>query len=65
VVAVAWIGAVHDRDRAPCRAGHAAGGKVDPELVVGEVPLGRDRGLDLDPRVDAGGVQADSSGPVP
>src|SRR5215218_458106 len=63
VVAVARIGVVHDRGGAPCGTGDAAGGKVELELVVGEVSLGRDRGLDLDPWVDAGGVQAGQQRP--
>jgi hypothetical protein len=42
VVAVAWVGVVDDRGGAPCRAGDRAPVKVDPELVLGEVPSGRD-----------------------
>jgi hypothetical protein len=65
VVAVARIGVVDDRGGALSGASDGARYKVDPELVLGEVPLGRDRSLDLDAWVDAGGVQLASSGPVP
>ena len=63
VVAVVWIGVVDDRGGVLGGAGDGAGGKVDLELVFGEVSLGCDRGLDLDPRVDAGGVQAGQQRP--
>src|SRR5215216_3088211 len=49
VVTVAWIGVVDDRGGALGGAGDRAQGEVDLELVLGEVPAGRDRGLDLDP----------------
>ena len=52
-------------DRAPCRARHGAGAKVDPELVLGEVPCRCDRGLHLDPWVDTRGMQACQQRPLP
>jgi len=63
VVAVAWIGVVDDRGGALGGAGDRAQGKVELELVLGEVPFGCDRGLDLDLRVDPGGVQAGQQWP--
>src|SRR6266545_2363298 len=58
MVAVAWIGVVDDRGGALGGAGDGARSKVDLELVLGEVPAWCDRRLDLDARVDAGGVEA-------
>jgi hypothetical protein len=63
VVAVARIGVVDDRDRPLRRASHRVDGKVDPELVLGEVPARRDRSLDLEAWVNAGGVQAGQQRP--
>ena len=65
VVAVARVRVVDDRGGAPRRAGDRALVKVDVELVLGEVPAGRDRSLDLDPWVDAGGRQAGQQRPGP
>jgi hypothetical protein len=63
VVAVARIGVVDDRRGVLGGAGDGAGGKIDLELVFGEVPAWCDRGLDLDEGVDAGGVQAGQQRP--
>jgi hypothetical protein len=49
--------------RCAWRAGDRAQGKVELELVLGEVSFGCNRGLDLDPRVDPGGVQAGQQWP--
>jgi hypothetical protein len=65
VVAVARVGVVEDRGGALCGAGHGAGAKVDPELVLGAVPSGCDGAWTLHRGSMPPAARLASSGPVP